>query len=221
MSLLHADAAADGDVDEEEGEEADAEDENIAAAQGHAAIQAASEAAADGITGSTSAQHMIELLLQLPDSQRSAEDAAAASGKGRQQNDKWSKLNEQLSKVVLDAAAGKMVQYRRGDDKYQQLHAELLQLQQELPLLDGMVLSNRTWEVSSRPVVCGYLLGFICRFSPFLGHFGVEGDKHCRAACIRALRGRVEGRQGCCAPVSDASVVLQGVWGRCGCGKGP
>lgn len=166
MSLLHADAAADGDVDEEEGEEADAEDENIAAAQGHAAIQAASEAAADGITGSTSAQHMIELLLQLPDSQRSAEDAAAASGKGRQQNDKWSKLNEQLSKVVLDAAAGKMVQYRRGDDKYQQLHAELLQLQQELPLLDGMVLSNRTWEVSSRPVVCGYRLGFICRFHP-------------------------------------------------------
>jgi hypothetical protein len=146
--FLHADAAADGDVDEEEGEEADAEDENIAAAQGHAAIQAVSEAAADGITGSTSAQHMIELLLQLPDSQRSAEDAAAASGKGGQQNDKWSKLNEQLSRVVLDAAAGKMVQYRRGDDKYQQLHAELVQLQQELPLLDGMVLSNRTWEVS-------------------------------------------------------------------------
>lgn len=143
----------DEDVEDDEAED-DAEDSEHTAAQGHAAIQAASEAAADGITGSTSAQHMIELLLQLPDSQRAAEDAAAASGKGRQQNDKWSKLNEQLSRVVLDAEAGKMLQYRRGDDKYQQLHAELLQLQQELPLLDGMVLSNRTWEVSlKRPLL--------------------------------------------------------------------
>lgn len=80
-----ADAAADEDVDEEDEDEA--EDAAVAAAQGQAAIQAASEAASDGITGSTSAHHMIELLLQLPDSQRAAEDAAAASGKGRQQNE--------------------------------------------------------------------------------------------------------------------------------------
>lgn len=146
--FVTADAGADEDVGEEEAED-DAEDENIAAAQGHAAIQAASEAASDGITGSTSAQHMIELLLQLPDSQRAAEDAAAASGKGLLQNDKWAKLNEQLSKVVQDAAEGKKLQIRRGDDdKYQQLHAELLQLQEELPMLESMVLSNRTWEVS-------------------------------------------------------------------------
>lgn len=60
----------------------------------------------------------------------------------------WSKLNERLSRVVVDAAAGKLLQYRRGDDKYQQLHAELVQLGEELPQLQDMVLSDRTWEVS-------------------------------------------------------------------------
>lgn len=135
---------------EEEGEEdveEDADDENVAAAQGQAAIQAASEAASDGITGSTSAHHMMEILAQLPDSQRAAEDAAAASGKGLQQNEKWLERNQKLARMVAEVEAGKRPQYRRGDDRYQQLQAELLQLQQELPTVDAMSWNKRTWEV--------------------------------------------------------------------------
>jgi hypothetical protein len=143
-----ADAAADDDLDEEEFEE-NAEDENIAAAQGQAAIQAVSEAASDGITGSTSGHHMMELLVRLPDSQRAAEDAAAASGRGRQQNAKWLERNQTLSRMLAEAEAGKKPQYRRGDDRFQQLHAELLQLQQELPSVDSMTWDKRSWEVSS------------------------------------------------------------------------
>lgn len=126
----------------------------MAAAQGQAAIQAASEAASDGITGSTSAHHMMELLARLPDSQRAAEEAATASGRGGQQNEKWMERNQKLSRMLAEAEAGKRLQYRRGDDRYQQLRAELQQLQQELPAVDSMTWEKRTWEVSVAGSIC-------------------------------------------------------------------
>jgi hypothetical protein len=139
-------AAADEDGDEQEGED-DADDENLAAAQSQAAIQAASEAASDGISGSTSPHHMAELLSQLPDSQAAAEDAAVASSRGRQQTEKWTERNQTLSRMVAEAEAGRKLQYRRGDDRYQLLSAELAQLQAQLPSVDTLTWT-RTWEVS-------------------------------------------------------------------------
>jgi len=157
-SAADADGAGDRD-DEDDGE--DAEDEHVAAAKGQAALTAASEAASDGITGDTSAQHMMQLLAMLPDSQRAAEDAAAAGGRGRQQDEKWAKLNQNLSKVLAHAAAGKTPQYRRGDDRHQAVCVEVAALQQsgELSGVAHQSLNNRTWEVSKDPCrgICGGL----------------------------------------------------------------
>lgn len=142
-------AAADEDGDKQEGEE-DADDENLAAAQSQAAIQTASEAASAGITGSTSAHHMAELLSQLPDSQAAAEDAAVASSRGRQQTEKWTERNQTLSRMVTEAEVGRKLQYRGGDDRYQLLSAELAQLQAQLPSVDTLTWT-RTWEMSLTP----------------------------------------------------------------------
>lgn len=128
--------------------EEDAEEESVAAAQGEAAIQAATEAAADGITGNTNATHLMALLAQLPDSAVAAADAAAATARGtRQQNDKWTQRCQGLCRMLTDAAAGKVPQQRRGDSNMQQLRAEIAELQQELQQLPGMTWTNRTWEV--------------------------------------------------------------------------
>lgn len=102
-----ADAGAEDRDDEDDGE--DAEDEHAAAAKGQAALNAASAAASDGITGNTSGQHMMSLLGMLPDAQRAAEDAAAAGGRGRQQDEKWAKRNQDLSKVLAHGISSRML----------------------------------------------------------------------------------------------------------------
>lgn len=167
-----ADAAADEaeDADDDDDEAGDAE-QDLAAAQGQVALQAASEAALAGVTGDTRPEHIHQLVAQLPGSQEAAEEAASAASGRHQQNDiKWADRNEQLARMLADAAAGRKPQCRRGDDRHQQLLAEVQQLKDLVSRVRNETWSSRSWEVR-RGAVLGALYhclssSLCCMLSP-------------------------------------------------------